>query len=39
MGQGIGIAIAVASRAGANTHTVDIPAVQALLRSKGAAID
>ena len=39
MGQAIGTAFAVAVKTGANTHTVDIKAVQDLLRAHGAAID
>lgn len=39
LGQAAGTAIAVASSTGANTHTVDIDRVRALLRENGAAID
>ena len=39
MGQAVGTAVAVAHKSGANTHTVDIKAVQKILRDNGAAID
>ena len=34
-----GVAAAVAKNTGANTHTVDIPTIQDILRRNGAAID
>lgn len=39
LGQAAGTAAAVAKASGTNAHTVDIKAVQAVLRTNGAAID
>lgn len=38
MGQAAGTAAAIAGKTGANTHTLDIPALRAKLQDKGAAL-